>query len=345
MQVFPTDRRAWLRLGMRLGALFGTGALGVLALGLYLSSAPGTSHAGPLPPATPDHVTAADRLRADVQHLAGVIGPRDMTHPKALVAAREHVVAGLAAAGHAPVRMPYAVNGVEVQNLEATLPGRTRPDEIILVGAHYDCVETTPGADDNASGVAVMLEIARRLRDRPLARTVRFVAFVNEEPPYFKTDQMGSLVYARAARARGDRVVAMFSLEMLGYYVDAAGSQQYPPFLSALYPDRGDFVAFVGDFGARPLVQRAVGLFRDAASFPAEALSGPASIPGVDFSDHWSFWQAGYTEAIMVTDTAFMRNHAYHEPEDTPARLDYDRMARVTLGLTEVVARLADAGP
>jgi Zn-dependent M28 family amino/carboxypeptidase len=239
-------------------------------------------------------------------------------------------------------RLPYTALGRPVENIEATKTGTRRPDEVVVVGAHYDSMPGTPGADDNASGVAVMLELARLLADRPLDRTVRFVGFANEEMPFFKGEGMGSFVYAKAAAEAKTNVVAMLSLEMLGDYDDRPGSQDYPAPLSLFYPDTGNFVAFVGDTGARALVRRATALFRDNARFPSEALAGPASLPGVDFSDHWSFRQAGFP-AIMVTDTAFYRNARYHEPTDTADTLDYERMARVTRGLVEVVAGLASA--
>lgn len=342
MRFMPPDARGWLFATGRVVLILGLLASSGVAAVWWMTSGPGVSHRGALPPATPAEREAAARLRADVEVLAGRIGPRDVEHPQALRAAAEHVATALTAAGYPVRRQPYRAGGQEVENIEATKRGAARPEEIVVVGAHYDSAPTTPGADDNASGTAVMLEVARRLAERPLPRTVRFVGFVNEEPPFFKQPDMGSLVYAQASRAAGERVVAMLSLEMLGYYDPTPGAQRYPPPLGAAYPDTGDFVAFVGDFGARGLVHAAVALFRQHARFPSEALAGPAFVQGVDFSDHWSFRQVGYP-AIMVTDTAFYRNPHYHEPSDTPATLDYDRMARVTLGLVEVVAGLASA--
>ncbi len=214
------------------------------------------------------------------------------------------------------------------------------------MGAHYDTVLDSPGADDNASGVAALLAIARELASRPQppARTVRLVAFANEEPPHFQTPRMGSLVYARRARERGDRIVAMLSLESIGYYSDAPGSQRYPLFLLGwIYPSRGDFLAFVGDVGARALVRRAIASFRRHAALPSEGAAVPGFVPGVLWSDHWSFREAGYP-AIMVTGTAPFRNPHYHEPSDRPETLDYDRLARATAGLARVIDALA-AGP
>ncbi len=210
----------------------------------------------------------------------------------------------------------------------------------MVVGAHYDSVAGTRGANDNASGTAAVLEVARLLAGRDLARTVRFVAFVNEEPPYFKTEQMGSRVYARRSRERGERIVAMLSIETIGYYRDEPGTQKYPFPFSLFYPAEGNFIGFVGNLGSRSLVRRCVGSFRSHAAFPSEGAALPGWITGVDWSDHWSFWKEGYA-AVMVTDTAPFRYPWYHDSADTADRLDYERTARVVAGIARVVADLA----
>ncbi|HLS87388.1 MAG TPA: M28 family peptidase [Burkholderiales bacterium] len=220
------------------------------------------------------------------------------------------------------------------------LPGGARQAEIIVVGAHYDTVEGSPGADDNASGIAGLIEIARLLRPRQRRRTVKLVAFANEEAPFFLTDEMGSTVYAQAARRRGDDVRLMLSLEMLGFYVEARGSQAYPPFLKWLYPDRGNFIALVSNLPSRRALGALVRAFRESSDFPAERLASPASVPGVGLSDHASFWRAGYP-GVMVTDTAFYRYPHYHLATDTPDRLRYPEMARVVEGLAQAIQRLA----
>ncbi|MFN7972791.1 MAG: M28 family peptidase [Acidobacteriota bacterium] len=195
-----------------------------------------------------------------------------------------------------------------------------------------------PGANDSTTGVAALLSIARAPLDRP-QRTLRLVFFVNEEPPHFQGPEMGSLVYARTSKERGERIVAMLSLETLGCYSDAPRSQAYPFPFSLIYPSTGNFVGFVGDVRSRHLVRRVIGTFRREAAFPSEGVAAPASIPGIGWSDQWSFWQQGYP-AVMVTDTAPFRYGAYHTRDDTPEKCDLEKLARVATGLRAVVADL-----
>lgn len=281
-------------------------------------------------------------LRADVQTLAGRIGARDVTHPAALAKAARFVESSLAGAGYTVRRLPFRAGPHEVFNLDATAKGTTHADELVVVGAHYDSVPSTPGADDNASGVAAMLAIARALSGLKLRRSVRFVAFVNEEPPFFKTAEMGSVVYARALKAERAKVVGMLSLETMGYYDARPDTQRYPVGLSLFYPDRGDFVAFVATTESRGWLNDVTRRYRAKAQVPAESIAAPSFVTGVDFSDHWSFGREGFP-AVMVTDTAFLRNERYHRPDDTPDTLDYARLAKVAARLAEVVAEVADA--
>lgn len=293
----------------------------------------------------PDSAAAASpaALQRHVGRLAGEIGSRNVFRPRALHAAADYIRREWEAQGHAVAAQSYMVHGIESANLDVTVAGATKPREIVLIGAHYDTVSGSPGADDNASGVAALLEIGRRLAGARPARTVRLVAFVNEEPPFFFWSEMGSAVYARAARARGDDVRLMVSLEMLGYYRDEPGSQGYPPLLRHFYPDRGNFVAFVSNRRSRVQLERTVAAFRAHSSFPAERAALFSWIPGVAWSDHLSFWRQGYP-AIMVTDTAFYRYPHYHSPLDTPERLDYSRLAQVTEGLYRAIVSLAGEG-
>ncbi len=287
--------------------------------------------------------TLATRLRRHVERLAGEIGERHVLRPQALHAAERYIAATLRGLGHAVARQNYEAQGVDCANLEVTIAGGARKSEIVLAGAHYDTVPGSPGADDNASGVAAILELARLLRETQPARTIKLVAFVNEEPPFFFWGEMGSRVYARAARARGDDIRVMLSLEMLGCYADDPGSQGYPPLLKYLYPRQGDFIAFVSNLRSRHALHRAFEAFCASSDFPAEKLAAPALVPGVGWSDQLSFWREGYP-AAMVTDTAFYRYRHYHQPTDTPEKLDYARMAQVVQGLARALERLAGGG-
>lgn len=312
-----------------------------LAAGLrYMTHMPGSSHAGPLPPLSGAEAELRDRLGKHVAVLAGEIGERNLGRYEALKVSADYIEQTFQALGYKVASQHYAVHGKTVRNLEAALPGTSPSAEIVVIGAHYDSVAGSPGANDNATGVAALLEIARQLAREKPARSVRFVAFVNEEPPFFYTQEMGSRVYARRARERGENIVAMLSLETIGYYADAKGSQHYPFPFSPFYPDTGNFIAFVGNLASRDLVHACVASFRSRAAFPSEGIAAPGWMGGVHWSDHWSFWQEGYP-AIMVTDTALYRYEHYHAKTDTPDKIDYERLARVVAGLAQVTRDLA----
>jgi Zn-dependent M28 family amino/carboxypeptidase len=305
---------------------------------------PGTSYQGALPAPDEPLKTLGDELRREVQYLAVSIGERNVRNrPQQLAQAADYIEAQFKAAGIEVKPQEYEVSGVKCHNLEAEIPGKTRPGEIDVVGAHYDTVVGTAGANDNATGVAATLVLARRFAKGKHDRTLRLVAFVNEEPPYFQTDQMGSRVYARKGKEQTDKIVAMLSLETLGWYDNTPGSQNYPAPFDLLYPSTGNFIGFVGNTESGDLVRRAIGTFRQYEQFPSEGGALPEAITGVGFSDQWSFWQEGYP-AIMVTDTALFRYPHYHDAGDTIDKVDFDRMARVVRGLENVVVGLVDGG-
>jgi len=208
------------------------------------------------------------------------------------------------------------------------------------VGAHYDSVSGSPGANDNGSGVAALMEVARLFAQKRFARTVRFVAFVNEEPPFFQTHQMGSWVYAMQCREKKEKIKAMLSLETIGYYSDQMKSQYYPFPFSLFYPNKGNFIGFVGNLSSRNLVRRCVESFRKHTQFPSEGAAAPGWITGIGWSDHWAFWKEGYP-AVMITDTALFRYRHYHSITDTPDKIVYDRTAQVVAGISRMVAELA----
>lgn len=293
-----------------------------------MTAMPGASFRGPLPPLTEEERALAARLRKHVEVLASRERNTDLDTPA------RYIVGAFSAHGLSPATQDFPSGGRTVRNIEVT-PGGT---SLVVVGAHYDTVPGSPGADDNASAVAALIELAGLLGKEGLP--IRFVAFANEEMPYFLSPEMGSWNSARRSRERGETVRAMLSLEMLGYYRDEPNTQKYPPPLGLLYPDRGNFIAFVGDLGARALVRKSISLFRKHAQFPSEGVAAPSFIPGITLSDHWSFRTQGFP-AIMVTDTAYNRYPHYHLPSDTPEKLDYERLARVTLGLRGVLRELA----
>jgi len=319
-------------------------AAGLFAFSRCSVMMPGDSFKGPLPTVTPNQLSLAEELRADVQVLAGRIGERNVGKPNNLAAAEDYLAAQLAKAGYTVQWQTFAVNGVNCSNLIAELSGTARPDEIVIVGGHYDSAVGCPAANDNGSGTAATLALARHYAGKPMARTVRFVLFVNEEPPYFWTDDMGSLVYARACKQKNENIVGMISLETMGCYSDKEGSQKYPPPVGLAYPKKGNFIGFVGMGEAEEFVKRCVGTFRRTVDFPSEGAALSSFVPMVAASDHWSFWKQGYP-ALMVTDTAPYRYPHYHKPTDTPEKLDYERMARVVTGLMGVVEDLAGGGP
>jgi hypothetical protein len=282
---------------------------------------PGRSHAGALPALSPPEKLLAERLKAHVAALAQSERNTD------LETAARYIEGQFGSF----TTQEFPCRGRSVRNIQSGAGP-------IVVGAHYDTVPGSPGADDNASAVAVLIELQKMLTPERLP--IALVAFVNEELPYSYTLESGSFQWARRAKELGEPVRAMFSLEMLGYFRDEPGSQRYPWPLSLIYPNRGDFIAFVGDLGARALVRKAIGLFRKSSRFPSEGVAAPAALPGIVASDHWSFRLHGFP-AIMVTDTAYNRNPHYHRASDTPDTLDYDRMARVALGLAAMLRDLS----
>jgi hypothetical protein len=304
------------------------------------------SKAGPL---SPDEAILREELRANVLKLAGEIGERNMSHYAQLNAAADFIEDSFSRGGLRTRRDSYDIRGQACHNIEAEIPGSlqgataSQPSHlpIIVIGAHYDSVFGSPGANDNGSGVAAMLALARRFASAKPKQTLRFVAFVNEEPPYFLSGEMGSQIYASRCKERGDNISAMLSLETIGYFSDAPHSQTYPsPGLGLLYPNAGNFIGFVSNVRSGGLLRRVIALFRKHAKIPSEGAALPAFLPGVSWSDQWSFWQYGYP-AIMVTDTAPFRYPYYHSSNDTPDKLDYDRFTLVVSGMEKVIENQA----
>jgi hypothetical protein len=307
---------------------------------MFFTNMPGSSYSGPLQSLSSCDQEVSVKLKQQISMLAERIGERNIWKYRNLNASAHYIEKVATELGYEVKKQEYKVENVPVENLEWEIIGVSHPEEIILVGAHYDSVSGSPGANDNASGVAAVLEIARLLKRETLSRTIRFVTFVNEEPPFFQTDKMGSRIYASRSRQRGEKIVAMLSLETIGYYCNEKGSQKYPFPFSFFYPATGNFIGFVGNVSSRSLVREAIELFRSNTAFPSEGITAPSWIPGIGWSDNWSFWKEGY-QAIMITDTALFRYQYYHSHQDVPDRIDYERMARVVVGISKIIRELS----
>jgi hypothetical protein len=309
----------------------------------FMIAMPGERHRGPLQPLGVEDLSLLANLKAHV--LAVASEEHNVGHPEALERTARYIEATLSGLGYAVSRQEFETEAVKVRNLEVRRigPGAGKP-RLVVIGAHYDSAQGAVGADDNGSGVAALLELARLLKavqpDEGLE--LRLVFYVNEELPWFGTENMGSLVHASGLAREEREVVAMLSLETIAWYSEAPGSQRYPFPFNLLYPSTGDFIGFVANPRSRSLLHRIIGSFRRHAAFPSEGAVGLESIPGISWSDQWAYWKFGWP-AVMVTDTAPFRYPHYHTLRDTPDKLDYDGLARVVKGLEGVVRELATA--
>jgi Zn-dependent M28 family amino/carboxypeptidase len=308
----------------------------------YMTAVPGKPHRGALPPLAPEEAALAVSLK---RHIATIAArEHNVAYYGELEKVARYIEATLASLGYAVGRQEFSADGQAVRNIDVTIePATANSDpEVIVVGAHYDSAPGSPGANDNASGAAAVIELARLLRDLngSAGKRIRLALFVNEEPPYFRTEAMGSLHYARALARRNERVVAMYSLETIGFYSSEPGSQVYPAPFGLLFPDRGDFVAFVGLLGSRALVRETMRSFRAHTAFPTIGGVAPGFVPGIGWSDHWAFAEHGF-QAVMITDTAPFRYPHYHRPSDTPDKVDAESLARVVKGIERVIRDLA----
>ena len=277
-------------------------------------------------------------LRQVVTFLAQDIGIRSHQYRDNLGRTADYIAEQFSSFGCAVTRQSFPFRGQSYDNVIAELGGASAPERVLVVGAHYDTVRTTMGADDNASGIAGLLALAQALSGARQERTIRFAAFCLEEPPAYRTRNMGSYHYARSLSEKGERIEGMICLEMIGYFCDQEGSQHYPvPFMNLRFPKTGNYISLVGNLRSRRFTRQMATAFRKSTDLPVVTLNAPAIVLGIDFSDHWSFNKFGY-EAFMVTDTAFFRNPNYHSPADLPDTLDYERMAKVVEGLAGAVA-------
>jgi Zn-dependent M28 family amino/carboxypeptidase len=309
---------------------------GLVAGFLWLTNVPGQSFSGPVPQLTSTEDQRAKVMAQDIAAIASV--PHNLARPAALENAAQHIEGRLRATGLVPVLQHLDGQASLARNIELVIEPANQSAETLVLGAHYDSAYSAPGANDNGSGVAALLALADELA--PLsgksAVRLRLVFFVNEEPPYFKTNRMGSLAYAEALSRKPERIRGMMSLETMGYFDDRPGSQNYPFPLSLRYPDTGNFIAFVALTSSRDFLRQTVGDFRQHARLPSVGGSAPALVQGIDWSDHWSFEQHGIP-ALMITDTAPFRYPYYHTEQDTPDKVDVRRLSLVVSGLAAML--------
>jgi Zn-dependent M28 family amino/carboxypeptidase len=279
----------------------------------------------------------AGYLQQVVSRLAGDIGTRTYRDYGQLEGAAHYISEQFASFGYQVSRQPFVFGGNTYHNIIAERTGNSLPEVLLIIGAHYDSVSTTPGADDNASGIAGVLGLARALAGTQLARTIRFVAFALEEWPVYRSRNMASYHYAQSLKEKNEKVEGMICLEMIGFFCDREGCQRYPfPFMNKVFPKAGNFISMVGNLRSKSFTESVAKSFRQRTDLPVVTLNAPAIVIGIDFSDHWSFNKLGY-QALMVTDTAFYRNPHYHGPTDLPDTLDYARMSNVVEGLTAAI--------
>ncbi len=326
-------------------ALWGAGILLVLiaataATAWYMLGLPGNSFTGPPPPTTRDERGLAERLKRHVVAIASK--PHNVTHYAELERAAAYIETALTELGYEPQSQVFDADGKPVRNIEVVIPAEksSGSQSSLVVGAHYDSDGDAPGANDNGSGTATVIELARLLKNvTPKNKSLRLVLFVNEEEPYYRTDEMGSLQFARSLKKRGEHVAGMISLETIGFFSNLPGSQAYPFPFGFFFPTTANFLSFVAMPGSRTFLHEVIAAFRRNTKIPTIGGTAPDLFEGIGWSDHWSFWHLGYP-AVMVTDTALYRYPHYHTPEDTPEKVNYEMLARVTIGLDKTIRDL-----
>jgi hypothetical protein len=289
---------------------------------------------------SPSAVTLeTSRLKAHVLKLSKDYFPRSHTNTINLDRCAEYIKAHFEKAGADASIQEFTVLGKQYQNVIGFFGDKA--GERIVIGAHYDARINTPGADDNASGISGLVELGYLIGKEKLNTGIELVAYTLEEPPFFGTEDMGSAHHARLLHDRNINVKCMIALEMIGYFSSVSGSQSYPvPALKIFYPSKGNFIAIVGRLDQRKIVKKIKGLMKGATDLPVYTVNAPLIVPGIDFSDHRNYWKYGY-DAVMITDTAFYRNHEYHKPGDTAERLNYELMGKAVIQIFEAIKGLA----
>lgn len=303
---------------------------------LILISIHEKSYDGKLAQLTEDEIKHREKLKGIVKILAEDIGERNVVFFKNFHHAADFIETSFKDLGFKPKRQPFNALGLTCYNIEIEILGKKNKDEILIIGAHYDSALNSPGANDNATGVAALLHLARMFAKKEPSQTVRFVAFANEEAPFFRTPQMGSAVYAKRCKDHKENIIGMLCLETIGYFSDEEGSQRYPFPIGFLYPSIGNFIGFVSNISSRSLLKKAIALFRKHSHYPSQAGAFPGFVPGIGWSDQWAFWQQGY-QAIMITDTAPFRYPYYHTVQDTVDKIHYEHLTRVVMGLEKAL--------
>jgi hypothetical protein len=329
---------------IRRAVLLATGAFLVVFVGYsywYMIEPEAPWEGEPLESSMPEELVAIEStLRDDVAYLSETIGPRNPSHYDALVLSADWIRSRWSAYGYEVLEQHFDVEGMDCENLEVEIRGRRAPSEIILLGAQYDSWPESPGANNNAGGVAVLMQVSEMLRGYEPDRTIRLVAFTTQEPPYSKTEWQGSVHYARRSHDREEDIRVMMSMDAIGVYKQDAGTQTLPFPFSLLYPDRGNFLAFIADLGTRARLVEATRGFNRASSFPLEAGAVPRWVKGASWSDHASFWDFGYP-GIQITDTGAFRSAAHTTSDDTMEKMDFAALARVAVGMYGAVVELA----
>lgn len=307
----------------------------VIASVFWMKHMPGDNYTGSPPPLTKQQKQNKEIYLKKLHQFAE--SPHNFQHAKELEQAKLFIIKELESYGYQVNILEYGQQ--KFANLEIVIEPKKENKGTIVIGAHYDSEGEAPGANDNASGVVILLDLAKRFKNIESSHKIRMVFFVNEEPPFFRQEDMGSTVYANNLVTSGEKIKAMYAFDALGYYFEEENTQHYPFLFAPFFPDKANFVAFVGGISSRELIQDSVGAFRENAKFPSEGVSAPSYIQGIDFSDHLSFYKHNIP-ALMITDTAFFRSRTYHTPQDTIDRLNIDKMVQLTDELEKMFKKL-----
>ncbi|WP_293444707.1 M28 family peptidase [Persephonella sp.] len=279
-----------------------------------------------------------ERIYKDIEFLTSIRPYRNYLNVGSLNKAADYIYQTFKEFSEGAYFQEFSIGGNRYKNVICSV--NTHLEERIIIGAHYDVAGDTPGADDNASGVAGLLELLRLLHNKKTNYRIDFAAYTLEEPPFFGTKKMGSFIHAQSLYKEKAKIKVMISLEMIGYFSDEEGSQQFPlPFMKLLYPETGNFIGVIGNLFQRGITKKIRDLMRKGSDIPVYSINAPTIIPGVDFSDHRNFWYFGYN-AVMITDTAFYRNPNYHRKTDNIGTLDLKKMHSVIQGLKYAVLNL-----